>query len=73
MAVEGIRGKDILLKLNLLFGIVYLPWQAFHLRSLLSECKEQPREYGNRIHVNLVAAGHRCEAGRARKNQAYWR
>jgi hypothetical protein len=39
MAVGAVGGKDILLKLNLLFGIVYLPWQALHLRRLLANAR----------------------------------
>ena len=39
MTGGAIGGKDILLKLNLLFGIVYLPWQALHLRSLLANAR----------------------------------
>lgn len=46
MAVGAIGSKGILLKLNLLFGIVYLPWQALHLRSLLANARsstERPK------------------------------
>ena len=32
----------ILLRLNLLFGAVYLPWQVFHLRSLRTEARVAP-------------------------------
>lgn len=44
MAVDPIRGKYTLLKLNLLFGIVYLPWQSFHLRSLLADARRSPEK-----------------------------
>ena len=32
----------ILLRLNLLFGAVYLPWQVFHLRALRTEARVAP-------------------------------
>jgi hypothetical protein len=39
--VAGARGGgEILLELNLLFGILYLPWQSIHLTSLRAEAKK---------------------------------
>ncbi len=32
-------GRDVLLELNLLFGIVYLPWQVIHLTTLRAEAR----------------------------------
>jgi hypothetical protein len=37
--VESFGGREILLQLNLLFGLVYLPWQFIHLRSLRADAK----------------------------------
>jgi hypothetical protein len=39
VAVGASGGENILLKLNLLFAIVYLPWQVLHLRSLLANAR----------------------------------
>jgi hypothetical protein len=38
--VDTLGGREILLQLNLLFGIVYLPWQLFHLRALRSNARK---------------------------------
>ena len=32
-------GSEVLLQANLLFGLVYLPWQIFHLRALRAEAR----------------------------------
>jgi hypothetical protein len=37
--VDTFDGREILLELNLLFGLVYLPWQLIHLRALRAEAK----------------------------------
>jgi hypothetical protein len=36
---EPLAQYDVLLQLNLLFGLVYLPWQMIHLRALRAEAK----------------------------------
>lgn len=36
VSVDELGGGETLLQLNLLFGLVYLPWQVVHLRSLRS-------------------------------------
>jgi len=38
-SVDSLAGRETLLQLNLLFGLVYLPWQCIHLRSLRTEAK----------------------------------
>jgi hypothetical protein len=35
--IESFAEREILLQLNLLFGVIYLPWQLVHLRSLRAE------------------------------------
>lgn len=35
--VDSLGGREILLQLNLFFGVVYLPWQLIHLRALRIE------------------------------------
>lgn len=37
--VDSLGEREILLQLNLLFGLVYLPWQFMHLRALRGEAK----------------------------------
>jgi hypothetical protein len=37
--VETLGGREILLQLNLLFGLVYLPWQFIHLYALRADAK----------------------------------
>jgi len=42
MTVDNLGGREILLQVNLLFGIVYLPWQFIHLRVLWRDtCEEK--------------------------------
>jgi hypothetical protein len=44
LTVEDFGGRELLIWLNLLFGLVYLPWQFFHLRALLSNAQGKERE-----------------------------
>jgi hypothetical protein len=37
LTLGGLGGKNVVLLLNLLFGVVYLPWQTLHLASLRAE------------------------------------
>lgn len=37
--VDALGGRDILLQLNLLFGLVYLPWQFIHVRVLRADAR----------------------------------
>ncbi len=37
--VDTLGGREILIQLNLLFGIVYLPWQFIHLSALRSDAR----------------------------------
>jgi hypothetical protein len=39
-AVDNLSGRKFLLQLNLLFGVVYLPWQLIHLRHLRSSSRQ---------------------------------
>jgi len=40
LTVHALGGREVLLWLNLLFGIVYLPWQAIHLASLRADARK---------------------------------
>lgn len=37
----GFEGREVLLQLNLLFGVVYLPWQFFHLKSIRENARKK--------------------------------
>jgi hypothetical protein len=39
LTVNRLGGREVLLKLNLLFGIVYLPWQVIHLAALRANAR----------------------------------
>ena len=39
--VDSLGGREILIQLNLLFGLVYLPWQLIHLRALRADARNR--------------------------------
>ena len=41
------EGPALLLTLNILFGVLYLPWQVFHLRALLGSARAGERQAGD--------------------------
>ncbi len=43
LTLDGLGHEEILIHLNLLFGIVYLPWQFVHLRAQLSDARRGAR------------------------------
>jgi hypothetical protein len=67
LAVGALEGREVLLKLNLLFGITYLPWQVILLAT--SECEEGRRRDRTRLAVDFDAVGNRPEAGSAGEKQ----
>jgi len=44
LTVQGLGGRKVLLLLNLLFGILYLPWQGIHLASLRADAARNARK-----------------------------
>jgi hypothetical protein len=48
VSLESFDGREILLQLNLFFGVVYLPWQVIHLRALRADA----RSHGAAIESN---------------------
>ncbi|HKN00122.1 MAG TPA: hypothetical protein VJX23_06365 [Candidatus Binataceae bacterium] len=44
--VGALGGREVLLQLNLLFGVVYLPWQVIHLRSLRADARRNSGRTG---------------------------
>jgi hypothetical protein len=41
LTVDDLGNRELLLHLNLLFGLVYLPWQGIHLRALRADAKKR--------------------------------
>ncbi|MGO9607440.1 MAG: hypothetical protein ACLQAT_29265 [Candidatus Binataceae bacterium] len=46
LTAGALGGREVLLELNLLFGIVYLPWQIIHLRSLRADARRNSGKSG---------------------------
>lgn len=40
LTISSLGGTEILLRLNLLFGTIYLPWQFIHLRVLYTDARQ---------------------------------
>jgi hypothetical protein len=59
LTVDTFGGREVLLRLNLLFGIVYLPWQVIHLTSLLASA----RRNGSRTEAGSSSISMRLAAG----------
>jgi hypothetical protein len=41
LTVGGLGNREVLLQLNLLFGVVYLPWQVIHLATLRADARRK--------------------------------
>jgi hypothetical protein len=48
LTARTLAGREVLLQLNLLFGIVYLPWQVIHLATLRANARRTNRKAGAR-------------------------
>ncbi len=46
LTVGGVGSREALLRLNMLFGIVYLPWQVIHLTTLRASAKSNSGKRG---------------------------
>jgi hypothetical protein len=59
VTVETLGGREILIQLNLIFGIVYLPWQFIHLGVLRSDARRDGEkvEPGTGVTWKLLAKG----------------
>jgi len=57
--VDTLGGREILIQLNLLFGIVYLPWQFIHVRALRSDARRgaETAEPGTGVTWKRLAEG----------------
>ena len=49
LTVSEAGGKEVLLKLNLLFGLVYLPWQVIHLVTLRANARRNPKPTSHQV------------------------
>ena len=55
VAMDNLAGREFLLQLNLLFGIVYLPWQFIHLRALRLDALQQ--KVTSKVSWNILGEG----------------
>src|SRR5208283_2092703 len=46
LTAHALGGREVLLELNLLFGIVYLPWQVIHLTTLRASARRNSGRTG---------------------------
>jgi hypothetical protein len=46
LTVGALGGREVLLQLNLLFGVVYLPWQVIHLTTLRANARRNIEKTG---------------------------
>jgi hypothetical protein len=46
LTIGALGSREVLLQLNLLFGIIYLPWQAIHLTSLRAQARRGSEKTG---------------------------
>jgi hypothetical protein len=69
-------GKEVLLQLNLLFGIVYLPWQVIHLTALRGNARRNSTKTAAAsapISMRLATGVKRALWARARRTDAdFW-
>jgi hypothetical protein len=49
VTVGALSGREILLQLNLVFGIVYLPWQIIHLITLRASARTKSGDTGTSV------------------------
>jgi hypothetical protein len=58
LTVDALGDRETLLQLNLLFGLVYLPWQLIHLRVLRADARkrDESAEPNPQVTRQLVAA-----------------
>lgn len=72
LTVDALGGKEVLLRLNLLFGIVYLPWQAIHLATLHASAKRNSGRNGagSSISMRLAIGLKRAVWARTRRTDA---
>ena len=52
ITIDNFVGRELLIQLNLLFGVLYLPWQLIHLRSLLLDANKESRNLGLQVGIN---------------------
>ncbi len=67
--VDSFGGRELLLYLNLLFGVVYLPWQFIHLRVLRSDARLSENEEGMQTSVTWDVLARRLHQSIHMKNQ----
>jgi hypothetical protein len=56
LTVDALGGREVLLKLNLLFGVVYLPWEVIHLSTLRASAKRNSGRTGAGSSISMRLA-----------------
>ncbi len=56
LTIEAFGGRKVLLLLNLLFGILYLPWQTMHLVSLRAEAAGNADQHASSLPMSTRLA-----------------
>jgi hypothetical protein len=72
LTVDTLGGREVLLRLNLLFGTVYLPWQVIHLTTLRASARRNGRrtEAGSSISMRLAGGLKRAVWMKTRRTDA---
>jgi hypothetical protein len=72
LTVSAPGGRRVLLQLNLLFGIVYLPWQVIHLASLRADARRSSGRAGARPPTILTGLKRSVRVKRRRTDSDSW-
>ena len=65
VAIDALGGREILLELNVLFGVAYLPWQIIHLATLRANARKSIGRTG----VSSMSISFRLRSGLKRALQ----
>jgi hypothetical protein len=57
LTVASFGGRGLLLAYNLIFGVVYVPWQFIHLYSLYADARQRQDEDGAQTAVSWQSLG----------------
>ena len=69
--LDGLGAREVLLQLNLLFGLFYLPWQVIHVRVLRKDARTDRREEEGPVTWERLSRGlHASIHARTRRTDA---
>ena len=69
LSVGALGGRQVLLNLNLLFGVVYLPWQVIHLTTLRANARRNARIATYSTSISMQLATGLKHAGRVKNRR----